>query len=68
MEFEINPAGMEQLERQLQEQFSAGIQVPLGGSEEEAVQSVREQLISMGATPDDAAVRQIVRDKRNQSL
>lgn len=65
MDFKINQAGMNQLQRQLEEQFFAGIQVPLGGIAEEAVQSLKDQLVGMGATPNDEAVEQIVRDARN---
>jgi len=65
-EFEINEAGMQQLERELQERFSAGIQVPLEGSEVDAIQSVKDQLTSMGATRNDAEVERIVRDARQQ--
>jgi hypothetical protein len=63
--FEINKAGMEQLQRDLEEKFSGGVQVPLDGSEEDAVRSVIEQLQSMGVTPNDANVREIVRQARN---
>ena len=64
--FEINKAGMEQLQRDLEEKFSGGVQVPLDGSEEDAVRSVIEQLQSMGVTPNDANVREIVRQARNR--
>jgi hypothetical protein len=63
-EFKINEAGMAQLERQLQEQFSAGIQVPLEGSDADAIASVKDQLKNMGAEPNDAEVEKIVRDVR----
>jgi hypothetical protein len=62
--FEINEAGMQQLERELQERFSAGLQVPLEGSEADAIESVKDQLRSMGAEPNDAEVEKIVRDVR----
>jgi hypothetical protein len=48
VEFEINKAGMEQLERELQEKFSSGIQVPQGGSEADAIQSVKDQFDPVG--------------------
>ncbi|WP_238963860.1 hypothetical protein KN248_013000 [Mycobacterium paraintracellulare] len=62
--FEINKAGMEQLERELQEQFSAGLQIPLEGSEDDAVRTVVQQLSNMGATPNEPEVRRIVREAR----
>ncbi|CAN5875500.1 hypothetical protein BH09ACT7_BH09ACT7_29020 [soil metagenome] len=62
--FEINEEGMRQLEREPQEKFSAGIQVPLGGSEADAIESVKEQLRGMGAEPNDAEVAKIVREAR----
>jgi hypothetical protein len=65
MEFKINQAGMDHLQRQLEEQFSAGIQIPLEGSEQDAIQSVKDQIIGMGAVPNDDAVAEIVRNARN---
>jgi hypothetical protein len=62
--FNINQAGMDKLERELQEQVSGGIQIPKDGSEAEAVQSVKDQLMGLGAAPNDAAVLQMVRDAR----
>jgi hypothetical protein len=66
VDFKINKAGMDKLERDLQEQFSSGIHIPQGGSEADAIQSVKDQLIGMGAIPDDASVLQMVRDARGQ--
>jgi hypothetical protein len=63
-EFEINEAGMREFERQLEKQFSAGIQIPLGGSEDDAIRSVKDQLKKMGVTPNDAEVEKMVRDAR----
>ncbi|WP_139809358.1 hypothetical protein [Mycobacterium avium] len=63
--FKINKAGMEQLQRDMEEKFAGGVRVPLDGSEENAVRSVIEQLQSMGVTPNDANVREIVRQARN---
>lgn len=63
-DFEINEEGMQQLERQLQERLSPGIQVPLAGSEADAIESVKEQLRGMGAEPNDAEVAKIVRNAR----
>jgi hypothetical protein len=62
--FEINQAGMDKLERELREKFSAGIQIPKDGSEADAVQSVKDQLMGLGAAPNEAAVLQMVRDAR----
>jgi hypothetical protein len=64
-DFKINKAGMEKLEQDLERQFSGGIQIPAGGSEAEAVRSVKDQLRNMGATPNDAEVRKMVREARN---
>lgn len=63
-DFKINPEGMEKLQRDLEKQFSDGIHIPLEGSEEDAVQSVKDQLTKMGATPDDTNIRKVVRDAR----
>lgn len=65
--FKINTAGMKKLERDLQKQFSAGIRVPLGGSESEAIQSVTKQLKDMGLTPNDSEVEKLVRESRKNS-
>ena len=56
---------MEKLERYLQEEFCAGVQIPLDGSESEAIRSVRDQLTTMGVTPNDSEVEKIVRNARN---
>ena len=63
--FKINKAGMDNLERDLQEKFASGVQVPRGGSEADAIASVKDQLIRRGATPNDAEVEKMVRDVRN---
>jgi hypothetical protein len=56
---------METLQRELEKRFSEGIQIPLDGSEAEAIQSVKDQLRSMGVTPnDDSEIQKIVRDAR----
>ncbi|WP_062894950.1 hypothetical protein [Mycobacterium avium] len=62
--FELNKAGIEQFERDLQERFSAGIQIPLGGSEDDAIRSVKDQLEKMGVTPNDSEVQKLVREAR----
>jgi hypothetical protein len=36
------------------------------GTEEDAVASVRSQIIAMGAEPDDEAIAEIIRNVRNQ--
>jgi hypothetical protein len=64
--FEFNEDGMKDLERQLAGQVSAGLTIPLGGTEEDAIASVKEQLVNMGATPNDAEVEGIVREARGQ--
>lgn len=55
---------MAKLQRDLEKKFSGGVQVPAGGTEEDAVQSVKDQLTEMGATPNDAAVLKMIRDVR----
>lgn len=55
---------MRKLEQDLQHQFSAGIQIPLGGSEEDAIRSVKDQLEGMGVKPNDSEVEKMVRDRR----
>ncbi len=63
--FKINQAGMDNLKAKLEKrQFSSGIQVPLDGTEADAIQSVNDQLKKMGATPNEAEVRKIVREVR----
>jgi hypothetical protein len=64
-DFDIDKAGMEKLERYLQEEFCAGVQIPLDGSESEAIRSVRDQLTTLGVTPNDSEVEKIVRNARN---
>lgn len=63
VEFEFNEEGMRQLEEQLREQLGQ-IQIPLGGSEEDAIRSVTQQLLDKGLEPNDEAVQQIVREAR----
>jgi hypothetical protein len=63
-DFRINKAGMKKLERDLEKQFSGGIQIPLDGSEAEAIRSVKDQLNNMGVTPNDSEVQKMVRDAR----
>ena len=62
--FEWNEDGLQKLERQLQEQFSGGINVPLEGSEDDAIRSVIDQLTAMGVTPNEAAIAEKVREVR----
>jgi hypothetical protein len=56
-----------EIERQLEERFADGLQVPLGVPEAEAIQSVKDQLIRMGVTPtdDDSEIQRIVRQARD---
>lgn len=54
-----------EIERQLEERFADGLRVPLDVSEAEAVQSVKDQLMRMGVTPnDDSEIQRIVRQAR----
>jgi hypothetical protein len=62
--FEINTAGMQKLARDLEKKFSAGIRIPLDGSEADAIRSVKDQLKEMGLAPNDAEVEKYVRDAR----
>jgi hypothetical protein len=56
---------MANLKRELEERFADGLQVPLNVSEAEAIQSVKDQLMSMGVTPnDDSEIQKIVRQAR----
>jgi hypothetical protein len=64
---EWNKDGLSELQRQLEEQFSGGVNVPLGGSEEDAIRSVKEQLHAMGVTPNDAEIARIVRGVRESN-
>ncbi|QEM47170.1 hypothetical protein [Mycolicibacterium grossiae] len=64
--FRFNNDGLKRLQENLEGQFSGGLQVPLGGSEEEAVASVRQQLVELGVTPNDEEVVRVVRDVRAQ--
>ncbi|BBY33354.1 hypothetical protein [Mycolicibacter minnesotensis] len=64
MEFKINEAGMRQLQRDLEKRVASGVEIPSGGSEADAIRSVKDQLKKMGLTPDDQGVRQMVRAAR----
>ena len=66
MGFKLNRAGMERLQRELEEKFLGGLQVPKGGSEEDAVRSVRDQLEQLGVQPNGAEVRKMVREVRGR--
>jgi pyruvate/2-oxoglutarate dehydrogenase complex dihydrolipoamide acyltransferase (E2) component len=50
------------------ERFSKGIQIPLGGTEHDAIHSVRRQLEEMSLTPNDSAVVELVRKARSGAL
>ena len=63
-DFKINKAGMKKLEQDLEKKLSVEIQIPAGGSEADAVRSVKEQIKKTGATPNDSEVRKMVRDAR----
>lgn len=62
--FVPNKAGMAKLQRDLEKQFSAGIQIPLGGTESDAIDEVKKQMKDMGITPNDAEVRKLVQKHR----
>ena len=63
--FKENRAGMDKLRRDLAKQLSAGIKIPAGGSEADAVAAVKNQMKGMGITPNDAEVRKLVQEARN---
>lgn len=69
MKFEWNQDGLAEFERELKDQLSGDVEVPLGGSEDDAVRSVIQQLQSKGLSTNDAEVARWVRDHRtaNQS-
>lgn len=66
--FKINKAGVRKLEkeisRQVEKATGGGLKVPAEGSEEDAVRNVKAQIKKMGAEADDAEVRRIVRQAR----
>lgn len=62
--FQINPAGMARLQRDLEKKFSGGINIPLGGDEADAIRDVTKQLTDLGVTPNDNEVRRLVRENR----
>ncbi|WNG89733.1 hypothetical protein C6A87_011595 [Mycobacterium sp. ITM-2016-00317] len=68
MKIKINNVGIRRLQRkieqQVHEQLGDGLQVPTGGSEDDAVRSVEDQLRKAGLTPNTAEIRRIVRDAR----
>jgi hypothetical protein len=62
--FQINPAGLAKLQRDLEKKLSGGINIPLGGDEADAIRDVTKQLTELGVTPNDNEVRRLVREKR----
>lgn len=62
--FKINQAGMAKLQHDLEKKFSGGINIPLGGTEADAIRDVKNQLINLGVQPNDAEVRRLVQEKR----
>jgi hypothetical protein len=66
MGLEWNDDGLEELQRQLQKKLRTGSNVPLGGSEAEAIHLVKDQLTGIGLTPNDADIEQWVRDLRQR--
>lgn len=65
--FVPNKASMAKLQRDLAKQFSAGIQIPLDGTEAEAIDEVKKQMKAMGITPNDAEVRKLIQKHRGGS-
>ena len=63
--FTINKAGMKKLEQDLQKEVP-GVQVPLDGSEDDAIRSIKDQLKKICATPNDAEIEKMVRNARNR--
>jgi hypothetical protein len=64
VDFEISEEGMQQLAQELEAQLPP-ISVALEGSEADAIQNVKQQLIAMGVEPsDDSEIAQIVREAR----
>jgi hypothetical protein len=57
---------MAKLQRDLEKQFSAGVKVPAGGSEADAIKNVKDQLNGMGVTSSDAEAAKIVRATRKR--
>jgi hypothetical protein len=64
VEFKFNEAGMKNLVRELKDQLG-DIQIPLDGSEANAVRTVKDQLRARGVAADDQAVEQLVRNARS---
>lgn len=62
--FVLNKAGMAKLQRDLEKKFSPGIQIPLDGTESDAINQVKKQMKGMGITPNDAEVRKLVQKHR----
>jgi hypothetical protein len=57
-DFKINP--------EFEKRLSAGIRVPLDGTEHDAIQSVKHQLREIGLNAEDAAVAKMVYAARNR--
>lgn len=70
MKSKINKAAIRQLQREItqkiHEQLGDSLQVPKGGSEDDAVRSFEDQLRKAGLTPNTAEIRQLVRDARTK--
>lgn len=64
MKIKINKGALKQLEQAAAKHFSAGVKVPLDGTEADAIRSVSNQLRRKGTVPNAAAVRKLVRDTR----
>ncbi|SDE28398.1 hypothetical protein SAMN04488581_3767 [Mycolicibacterium neoaurum] len=61
--FEINKTALKKIEKDVNKRLP-GVQVPLEGTEADAIRSVKDQLKKMGATPNDSAVRKLVHEAR----
>lgn len=70
VKIKINKAGIRRLQRkieqQVHEQLGDSLQVSKGGSEDDTVRSVENQLRKAGLTPNAAEIRRIVRDARTK--
>lgn len=64
--FEINPAGIAKLQRDLEKKFSGGVNVPLSGNEADAIRDVKKQLTDLGVEPNDTEVCRMVHETRGK--
>lgn len=59
-DFELNPRFLQGL--------SEGFRIPLDGTEQDAILSLKQQLEAIGLTPDDAGVAKMVHEARSGAL